>query len=183
MEIHILKKGLLLAPYLLPGAHTTWSSSGYTPARLPSLSLLITTWQRVKAHGVTRNEPKILFTSHTITVRWLRESHYAFVIRFWFNVLYLELYLGIFLLFHIQMEPFSVTSMMRLMHLFLLHPLITIWPRNWYRIFLLPFSRLSKSLYTSFSAVLISSFTGFKLVAMFHPAFLWHWYDDFKVRP
>ena len=102
------KRGLLLAPYLLPGArgcqrlhtltsrivrddltsligyvslarlsiltgltvsswprgsHITWSPSGYTPARpaypdeLPSSCLLITTWQLVKAHGVTRNKP------------------------------------------------------------------------------------------------------------------------------
>ena len=43
----------------------TWSPSGYTPVgpdcsdALPSPCLLITTWQLVKAHGVTRNEPKI----------------------------------------------------------------------------------------------------------------------------
>ena len=43
----------------------TWSPSGYTPAMtrwhnaLSSPCLLITTWQLVKAHGVTRNEPKI----------------------------------------------------------------------------------------------------------------------------
>ena len=42
-----------------------WSPSGYTPVgpncpdRLPSPCLLITTWQLAKAHGVTRNEPKI----------------------------------------------------------------------------------------------------------------------------
>ena len=41
------------------GSHITWSPSGYTPARpaypdaLPSPCLLITTWQLVKAHGVT----------------------------------------------------------------------------------------------------------------------------------
>ena len=40
----------------------TWSPSGYTldcPDTLPSPCLLITMWQLVKAHGVTRNEPKI----------------------------------------------------------------------------------------------------------------------------
>ena len=43
----------------------TWSPSGYTPVRpecpdTPSSScLLIKTWQLTKAHGVTRNEPKI----------------------------------------------------------------------------------------------------------------------------
>ena len=43
----------------------TWSHSGYTPVgpdchdALSSSCLLITTWQPVKAHGVTRNEPKI----------------------------------------------------------------------------------------------------------------------------
>ena len=43
----------------------TWSPSGYTPigpdrpGALPSLCLLITTWQLDKALGVTRNEPKI----------------------------------------------------------------------------------------------------------------------------
>ena len=41
----------------------TWSPSDYTPVG-PDCSdtlfcLLITTWQLVKAHGVTRNEPKI----------------------------------------------------------------------------------------------------------------------------
>ena len=43
----------------------TWSPSGYTPVRpecpdAPSFScLLIKMWQLAKAHGVTRNEPKI----------------------------------------------------------------------------------------------------------------------------
>ena len=43
----------------------TWSLSGYTPAgldcpdALSSPCLLITTWQLIKAHGITRNEPKI----------------------------------------------------------------------------------------------------------------------------
>ena len=40
----------------------TWSPFGYThfgPDVLSSCCLLITTWQLVKAHGVTRNEPKI----------------------------------------------------------------------------------------------------------------------------
>ena len=43
----------------------TWSPSGYTPVRpecpdVPSSScLLIKMWQLTKAHGVTRNEPKI----------------------------------------------------------------------------------------------------------------------------
>ena len=51
-----------------------WSLSCYTPARLayydalPSPCLLITTWQLVKAHGVTRNEPKIHVNSHYITL-------------------------------------------------------------------------------------------------------------------
>ena len=43
----------------------TWSPSGYTPVVpdcpdvLSSPCLLITTWQLVKSHGVTRTEPKI----------------------------------------------------------------------------------------------------------------------------
>ena len=43
----------------------TWSPSGYTPVgsdchdALSSPCLLITTWKLVKAHGVTKNEPKI----------------------------------------------------------------------------------------------------------------------------
>ena len=43
----------------------TWSPSGYTPVVLDCLivlsypCLLITAWQLVKTHGVTRNEPKI----------------------------------------------------------------------------------------------------------------------------
>ena len=42
-----------------------WSPSSYTPVQpdcpdvLSSSSLLITAWQLVKAHGVTRNKPKI----------------------------------------------------------------------------------------------------------------------------
>ena len=37
----------------------TWFPSGYTPVWIRLLCLLITTWQLVKARGVTRNEPKI----------------------------------------------------------------------------------------------------------------------------
>ncbi len=43
----------------------TWSPSGYTPVgpdcpdALSSHRLQITTWQLVKTHGVTRNEPKM----------------------------------------------------------------------------------------------------------------------------
>ena len=43
----------------------TWSPSGYTPVVIECpdvqsyLCLLITAWKLVKAHGVTRNEPKI----------------------------------------------------------------------------------------------------------------------------
>ena len=56
----------------LRGSHITWSPSHYTSARpaypdaLPSPCLLITTWQLDKAHGVTRNEPKIHVNSHYI---------------------------------------------------------------------------------------------------------------------
>ena len=54
----------------------TWSPSGYTPVgpdcpdALPSPCLLITIWQLVKAHEVTRNKPKIYVTCYiTIIVR------------------------------------------------------------------------------------------------------------------
>ena len=66
-----LADSLKISPH---GSHITWSPSGYTPAwpacpdALPPPSLLITTWQLVKAHGVTRNEPKIHFKSHYITI-------------------------------------------------------------------------------------------------------------------
>ena len=58
----------------------TWSPSGYTPVvpdcpdALSAPCFLITTWQLVKAHGVTRNEPKIHFICY-LTVEdaaWLR---------------------------------------------------------------------------------------------------------------
>ena len=55
----------------LCGSHITWFPSGYTPAQPAypeSPCLLITTWQLVKAHGVTRNEPKIHVNSHYITI-------------------------------------------------------------------------------------------------------------------
>ena len=60
-------------------SHITWSPSGYTPVGpdcpdvLPFLCLLITTWQLVKAHGVTRNEPKIHVISYITfdhTTQW-----------------------------------------------------------------------------------------------------------------
>ena len=53
----------------------SWSPSGYTPVRpdcpdaLSPPCLLITTWQLVKAHGVTRNEPKIHFICHITSER------------------------------------------------------------------------------------------------------------------
>ena len=37
----------------------TWSPSGYTPVWTRPTCLLITRWQLVKAHGVTRNKLKI----------------------------------------------------------------------------------------------------------------------------
>ena len=51
-----------------------WSPSGYAHVRpvchdaLPSLCLLIRTWQLVKAHGVTRNELKIHIICYITTV-------------------------------------------------------------------------------------------------------------------
>ena len=87
----------------------------------------------------------------------LHESHYTFAIRCWFNDLYFELFHEIFPLFHIHMELFSITSMRLLIHLTLLHPLIPIWPRNWYRgpttNPLTPISKaLTLMLYLSFSS-------------------------------
>ena len=55
------------------GSHITWSPSGYTSARpaypdaLPPPCLLVTTWQLVKAQGVTRNELKIHVNSDYAT--------------------------------------------------------------------------------------------------------------------
>ena len=117
------ERGLLLVPYLFPGARgcqrlhplasrivgddltplidcvskawlpnslprsksdhvvITWSPSGYISVgpdssdALPSSCLLITTWQLVKAHGVTRNEPEIYvicYITDIVWVRWMR---------------------------------------------------------------------------------------------------------------
>ena len=91
-------RGLLLIPYLIPGARgcqrlhplaslsettsdrlrvprstaircilsksprvvfITWSPSAYPSALIALPCLLLTTWQLVKVHGITRNEPKI----------------------------------------------------------------------------------------------------------------------------
>ena len=57
-------------------------------------------------------------------MRILCESRYAFAIKCWFNSL----------LFHIHLEPFSFTSMRRLIHLTLLLPLIPNWLRNCYMV-------------------------------------------------
>ena len=55
----------------------TWSLSGYTPVVPDCLEalpcLLIITWQLVKAHGVTRNEPKIHVICYITTVRFGRK--------------------------------------------------------------------------------------------------------------
>ena len=64
----------------------------------------------------------------------MRESHYSFAIKCQFNERHFELFHGIFLLFHIHMELFSVMSTRSFIHLALLRPLITIWPRNWYQV-------------------------------------------------
>ena len=120
------ERGLLLVPYLLPGAMSanactplqavssersetpligcvsprstpdclplsksddvviTWSPSGYTPVRpdcpdtVPSPCLLITTWQLVKAHGVTRNEPKIHVIWYRTPTKIIKSWHLWF---------------------------------------------------------------------------------------------------------
>ena len=65
----------------------TWSPSGYTPARpecpdAPSSSCLqIKMWQLTKAHGITRNEPKI----HAIC--YITDVHGKFSILNMVNVL------------------------------------------------------------------------------------------------
>ena len=69
----------------------TWSPSGYTLVRpdcadaLPSPCLLITMWQLVKAHGVTRNEPKIHVICH-ITYIYIYIYIYMY---WWWGLLYL----------------------------------------------------------------------------------------------
>ena len=106
----------------------------------------------------------------------------SFVIWCWFNILYFELIHGIFLLFYIFMELFFITSMRRLIHLTLLRPLIPIWPWNRYRVPATnPFAPISMAfmiiLYSSFSnsffKIIIS--TGFILMALLHPTFIWYW--------
>ena len=49
-------------------------------------------------------------------MRILRESRYVFVIECRFNKLHFELFQGIFLLFHIHMELFSIISMWRFIY-------------------------------------------------------------------
>ena len=75
------------------------------------------------------------FEKISTCVMWiLRESRYTFASRCWFYDLYFELLHRIFLIFHILMKLFSVIWMRRPIHLALLHLLIPIWPRNWYRV-------------------------------------------------
>ena len=65
----------------------TWSPSSYTPVgpdcpdALSSPYLLITTWQLVKAHGVTRNEPKIHVICY-ITLRLGRAGSVTWMLGF-----------------------------------------------------------------------------------------------------
>ena len=64
--LYLARLSILCSVWIWPrDSHITWSPSGYTPARpachnaLPSPCIQIITWQLVKAHGATRNEPKI----------------------------------------------------------------------------------------------------------------------------
>ena len=96
-----------------------------------------------------------------------------------FNELHFELFHGIFLLFHIHMEIFSVISMRRFIHLAILRLLIPIRLRNWYRVParkpLAPISFMI-TLYPSFSSSFfkIFIFAGFTLMALIHLAFIWY---------
>ena len=95
-------------------------------------------------------------------MRMLLESHYAFTIKCQFNELHFQLFHGIFLLFHIHMELFSIISMQHFIHLALLRPLILTRLRNWYRVPamkpLAPISTaLTITLYPSFSSSFLRS--------------------------
>ena len=77
----------------------TWSPSGYTAVGtdcqdvLPSPCLLISTWQLVKVHGVTRNEPKIHFIwyitggGHEFCIGYYVFSNCFFLYRKWHSLL------------------------------------------------------------------------------------------------
>ena len=67
-------------------------------------------------------------------MRILRKSRNALAIECRFNKIHFELFHGIFLLFHIHMELFSVISRWRFIYLTLLRPLILIWLRNYYTV-------------------------------------------------
>ena len=89
-------------------------------------------------------------------MRILRDSCYAFAIKCQFNEIHFELFYRIFLLFHIHMELFSVISMRHFIHLPLLHPLIPIWLRNWYRV---PATKPLAPISTAFMITLYPSFS------------------------
>ena len=103
----------------------------------------------------------------------LPESCYAFAIECRFNELHFELSNGIFFLFHIHMELFSVISMRRFIHLALIRPWIPIWHRNWYRV---PATKLLAPISTAFMITLYSSFSSsFKRSSCLLVLYSWGW--------
>ena len=109
----------------------------------------------------------------------LHESRYTFAIECRFNELHFELFQRIFLLFHIHTELSSVISMNLFIHLSLLHPLIPIWLRNWYRATATkPFAPIS----TAFTITLYSSFSSFFLRSPYLPIlYSWFWSIRFSL--
>ena len=80
---------------------------------------------------------------------------------------------------HIHIELFSVISRWHFIHFALLHPLIPIWLRNWYRVpascfyFYSFHDHVIPFLFQVFFKIFI--FAGFILMALLHPAIIWFW--------
>ena len=98
----------------------------------------------------------MIFKISACIMRILRESCYAFAIMCRFKELHFELFHGIFLLFHIQMELFSVISMRHFIYLALPCPLILIWLRNTYMV---PATKPLPPISTVFTVTLYKSFS------------------------
>ena len=110
-------------------------------------------------------------------MRILRKSHYIFAIECRFNELHFELFHGRFLLSHIHIKLFSVISMRHFIHLALLHPLIQIWLRNWYKV---PATKPLAPISTAFMITLYSSFSS-SFLRSSYLLVLYSWFSSIRL--
>ena len=110
-------------------------------------------------------------------MRILYDFSYTFAIRCQFNDLYFDLFHRIFFLFHIHMKIFFIISMKCLIHLALLHPLILIWPWNWYRV---PAAKPLVLICMAFMITLYPTFSSSFLISSYL-LFLYYWLYSIRV--